>query len=323
MKKILILTKGQQASSSRYRVLIYTHFLKKDNIHSKHYGLSKKPINYLKALFYAPFYDTVFLQRKLLSKLYFNLLRFMAKKIIYDFDDAIFLDSKGNISKNKFNRFSTICRKVDLIFAGNEFLKNFANKLNPNTFIIPTCLDTSKYKIRTTKSKIYYDLVWVGSRSTSKYLENLVPTLELASKEIKNLRLINISDKDLHSSQLEIKNIMWTELGQFRAIKSAKIGLAPLDDSDWSRGKCAFKLLQYASAGLPIISSDIGTNSILLKQYNSGLLVKNKNDWIRNIKKLKKDEAYYNLIAKNSLKMSKSFDIAKNYNDIKKLFLSN
>ena len=115
---------------------------------------------------------------------------------------------------------------------------------------------------------------------------------------------------------------MWTELGQFRAIKSAKVGLAPLDDSDWSKGKCAFKLLQYASSGLPIISSDIGANSILVKKYNSGLLVKTKNDWIKNIKKLKNDKAYYKLIAKNSLEMSKNFDISKNYNEIKKLIFS-
>jgi len=108
MKKILILTKGLQASSSRDRALIYDNCLKEDNIFFKHIGLSKRPLNYLRALINAPFYDVVFLQRKLLSKTYFKLLRFLAKKIIYDFDDAIFLDSKGKISNNKFNRFSTI-----------------------------------------------------------------------------------------------------------------------------------------------------------------------------------------------------------------------
>ena len=319
MKKILILTKGLQSSSSRYRALVYVDYLKKDNIISKHIGLSKRPLNYLKALIYAPFYDMVFLQRKLLSRPYFSFLRFLSKKIIYDFDDAIFLDSKGNISKNKFSKFSTICRNADLIFAGNEFLKKIANKINSNTFIIPTCLDTSQYKIRTLKSKIYFDLVWVGSKSTSKYLENIIPSLEMASRVIKNLRLINISDVHFDSLNLEIKNVKWTELNQYKVIKSAKIGLAPLDNSDWSRGKCAFKLLQYASAGLPIISSDIGKNSILIKEYNAGLLVKNKNDWIENIKKLKNNETYYRLIAKNSLKMSKNFDISKNYNKVKKL----
>ena len=322
MKKILILTKGLQSSSSRYRALVYVDYLKKDNIISKHIGLSKRPLNYLKALINAPFYDVVFLQRKLLSKTYFSFLRFLSKKIIYDFDDAIFLDSKGNISKNKFSKFASICRNADLIFAGNEFLKKIANKFNSNTFLIPTCLDTTQYKIRTLKSKTYFDLVWVGSKSTSKYLENIIPTLEMASRTIKNIRLINISDVVLQSLQLEIRNIKWTELNQYKEIKSAKIGLAPLDDSDWSKGKCAFKLLQYASAGLPIISSDIGTNSILIKKYNSGLLVKNNNDWIKNIKKLKHDKAYYKLIAKNALKMSKSFDIAKNYNEIRKIIFS-
>ena len=156
MKKILILTKGLQASSSRDRALIYENCLKEDNIFFKHIGLSKRPLNYFRTLINAPFYDVVFLQRKLLSKTYFKLLRFLAKKIIYDFDDAIFLDSKGKISKNKFNRFSTICRRADLIFAGNEFLNSYSARFSKKTFTIPTCLDTKKYKIKAIGSNKFF-----------------------------------------------------------------------------------------------------------------------------------------------------------------------
>jgi len=319
MKKILILTKGLQASSSRDRALIYENCLKEDNIFFKHIGMSKRPLNYFRALINAPFYDVVFLQRKLLSKTYFKLLRFLAKKIIYDFDDAIFLDSKGRISKSKFNRFSIICRKADLIFAGNEFLKSYSARFSKKTFTIPTCLDTKKYKIKAIGSSKFFDLVWVGQKTTSKYLVAIIPFLEKANKRFKDLRLINISNVKLESNLIKIKNIAWSESGQYRAIKSAKVGLAPLDNSNWSKGKCAFKLLQYASAGLPIVSSNVGYNSTLIKKYEAGMLVNKDLDWINNIAKLRSDNAIRKKYAKNAIKMSKSFDINTNYKKMKKI----
>jgi glycosyltransferase involved in cell wall biosynthesis len=319
MKKILILTKGLQASSSRDRALIYDNCLKEDNIFFKHIGLSKRPLNYFRALINAPFYDVVFLQRKLLSKTYFKLLRFLAKKIIYDFDDAIFLDSKGKISKNKFNRFSIICSRADLIFAGNEFLNSYSARFSKKTFIIPTCLDTKKYKIKAVGSSKFFDLVWVGQKTTSKYLIEIIPFLEKANKKYKDLRLINISNIKIESDLIKIKNITWSESGQYRDIKSAKVGLAPLDNSNWSKGKCAFKLLQYASAGLPIVSSNVGFNSILIKEYDAGMLVYKDIDWINNIGKLRSDKEIRINYAKNALKMSKNFDINTNYKKMKKI----
>lgn len=319
MKKILILTKGLQASSSRDRALIYEKCLKEDNIFFKHIGLSKRPLNYFIALINAPFYDVVFLQRKLLSKTYFKLLRFLAKKIIYDFDDAIFLDSKGKISKNKFNRFSTICRKADLIFAGNEFLSSYSARFSKKTFTIPTCLDTKKYKIKVIGSNKFFDLVWVGQKTTSKYLIEIIPFLEKANKRFKDLRLINISNIKIESRSIKIKNVTWTESGQYKDIKSAKVGLAPLDNSNWSKGKCAFKLLQYASAGLPIVSSNVGYNSILIKEYESGMLVNKGSDWVNNIAKLRSNVAIRKKYAKNALNMSKNFDININYKKMKKI----
>jgi len=319
MKKILILTKGLQASSSRDRALIYENCLKEDNIFFKHIGLSKRPLNYFRTLINAPFYDVVFLQRKLLSKTYFKLLRFLAKKIIYDFDDAIFLDSKGKISKNKLNRFSTICRRADLIFAGNEFLNSYSARFSKKTFIIPTCLDTQKYKIKAISSNDFFDLVWVGQKTTSKYLIEIIPFLEKANKRFKDLRLINISNIKLVSNSIKIKNVTWTESGQYREIKSAKVGLAPLDNSNWSKGKCAFKLLQYASAGLPIVSSNVGYNGILIKEYESGMLVNKGSDWANNIAKLRSDAITRKKYAKNALNMSKNFDIHINYKKMKKI----
>lgn len=317
MKKILILTKGKHASSSRERILVYGDLLKNDKMSYQHLGLSKRPLNYLKAIFKAPFFDVIFLQRKLVPRIFYKILRILSQKIIYDFDDAIFLDSDGKISIHKFKKFSYICCKSDLIFAGNDFLKKHAEKFNKKTFLVPTCLDISKYNLTAQKDKNFFDLVWIGSKSTSRYLIEIIPFLEKANKKFKDLRLVNISDIKLESDLIKIKNIAWSESGQYREIKSAKVGLAPLDNSNWSKGKCAFKLLQYASAGLPIVSSDVGYNSILIKEYESGMLANKGSDWVNNIAKLRSDVTIRRKYAKNALRMSKDFDINSNYKKMK------
>jgi glycosyltransferase involved in cell wall biosynthesis len=319
MKKILILTKGIHASSSRERALIYTDLLKNDKVDYVHLGLSKKPLNYIKAIIKAPFFDVIFLQRKLVSRIFYKILRIISKKIIYDFDDAVFLDSDGKISSHKFKNFSYICCNSDLIFAGNNFLKEYAEKFNKKTFLIPTCLDISKYKLTVKKDKNFFDLVWIGSKSTSKYLIQILPLLESANKKLKDLRLINISNVNIKSEFIPIKNIIWTEQSQYKELNSAKVGLAPLDNSNWSKGKCAFKVLQYAATGIPIISSNIGVNSILIKEFEAGLLVEKENDWIKHIKKLRSKQNLYKIYKKNAEEMSKMFDINANYKKMKKI----
>ena len=200
-----------------------------------------------------------------------------------------------------------------------EGTKSYSEKFSKKTFIIPTCLDTKKYKIKAIGSSKFFDLVWVGQKTTSKYLVEIIPFLEKANKRFKDLRLINISNIKLESNLIKIKNIAWSESGQYRDIKSAKVGLAPLDNSNWSKGKCAFKLLQYASAGLPIVSSNVGYNSTLIKKYEAGMLVNKDLDWINNIAKLRSDKAIRKKYAKNALKMSKNFDINTNYKKMKKI----
>ena len=319
MKKILILTKGVQSSSSRYRALVYSDLLRNDRVNYHHIGLSKRPLNYLAAIFRAPFFDVIFLQRKLVPRFFFKILRMLSKKIIYDFDDAIFLESNGKVSNHKHKKFSYICSNSDLIFAGNDYLKKHADKFNKKTYLIPTCLDITKYRLSVKNDSNFFDLVWIGSKSTSKYLIEIIPLLEKANKKLKDLRLINISNIELNSEFIPIKNIFWTEMGQYKELKFAKLGLAPLDNSNWSKGKCAFKVLQYAAAGIPIISSNCGVNSILVRKFEAGLLVEKENDWIEHIQKLRSNKNLYKIYKKNAVKMSQLFSLEVNYKKMKNI----
>ena len=143
--------------------------------------------------------------------------------------------------------------------------------------------------------------------------------LESANKKLKDLRLINISNVNIKSEFIPIKNIIWTEQSQYKELNSAKVGIAPLDNSNWSKGKCAFKVLQYAATGIPIISSNIGVNSILIKQFEAGLLVEKENDWIKHIQRLRSKQNLYKIYKKNAEGMSKMFDINANYKKMKKI----
>ena len=313
MIKILFLTKGIHSSSARYRALFYQDFFIKDKYFTTHYGLSKKISNYLLALINVARFDIVFLQRKLVPIPYFFILRFLAKKIIYDFDDAIFLKSNGDLSKKRYKRFKYICEKSDLIFSGNEYLQSFAKKINSHTFILPTCLNTEAYQVKVNKSKEFIDLVWVGHESTVKYLLAVIPNLEKANEKIKKLRIINVSNVALSSKKIKIKNIPWNEMSQYKHIKSAWLGLAPLDDSNWSKGKCAFKILQYSAAGIPILSSNVGVNSKLISHYKNGYLIKKDSDWEKYILKLMANKNLYKNMMKNSENLAKDYDYKKNY----------
>ena len=313
MIKILFLTKGIHSSSARYRALFYQDFFIKDKYLTAHYGLSKKISNYLLAIINAARFDIVFLQRKLVPIPYFFILRFLAKKIIYDFDDAIFLNSNGDLSKKRYKRFKYICEKSDLIFSGNQYLQSFAKKINSQTFILPTCLNTKAYQVKVNKSKEFIDLVWVGHKSTVKYLLAVIPNLEKVNEKIKKLRIINVSNVALSSKKIKIKNIPWNEMSQYKHIKSAWLGLAPLDDSNWSKGKCAFKILQYSAAGIPILSSNIGVNSKLISHYKNGYLIKKDSDWEKYILKLMANKNLYKNMMKNSENLAKDYDYKKNY----------
>src|SRR6056300_18496 len=319
MIKILFLTKGIHSSSARYRAIFYQDFFIKDKYHTTHYGLSKKISNYFLALINAARFDIIFLQRKLVPIPYFFILRFLAKKIIYDFDDAIFLNSSGDFSKKRYKRFKYICKKSDLIFSGNQYLQSFAKKINPKTFILPTCLNTKDYQVKARKSKQYIDLVWVGHKSTVKYLLTVIPLFKKANEKIKKLRILNVSNVNLSSSKLKIKNISWREDTQHKYIKSAWMGLAPLDSSNWSNGKYAFKLIQYSAAGIPTLSSNVGVNGELIRNYKNGVLIKKDTDWGKAIFRLQANKDIYKKMANNCSLLAKEFDQIVNYQNMKSL----
>lgn len=278
-ENILFLSKGERASSTRYRALQYFPYFKTHGWKPEHVTISGGVISVLRALNAARKADVVVLLRKTFPYPVFWLLRKLSKKLFFDFDDAIFCNTDGTDSKTRMNRFKTTVAACDYVFAGNSYLADTARQFNTAVSVIPTSLETKKYTASCDKESDVLCLVWIGSSSTRKYLEEILPQLEQACRKVKHLSLKVIADFELQSSDLNIKTIHWREESEALELCKSHIGIAPMPEDNWTKGKCALKVLQYMAAGLPVISSKSGVNADVIDHQINGYLISNHSEW--------------------------------------------
>jgi glycosyltransferase involved in cell wall biosynthesis len=229
--------------------------------------------------------DLVFVQRKLFSLSFLDLLARCAKKIVFDFDDAIFLRSDGEVSPTRMSRFEKMVAMSDCILAGNRYLAESARALSDKVHLIPTCLDVNRYLIATKKDPLV-TLVWIGSASTSRYLEFHRDKLEALGRAFPELRLKIIGDFEFEMEHLTLEIIPWTQSTEVVALVSSHIGIAPMTDDLWTRGKCALKIIQYMAAGLPVVTSRVGANKEVVVDGQTGYLVDSQEEWVDAIGRL-------------------------------------
>jgi len=289
-KRILFLSKGEQDSSTRYRALQYFSYFKSAGWQPQHVTISGGLIAIIYALISAKQSDVVVLLRKSLPAPILWLLRKVSDRLVFDFDDAIFCNSDGSYSRTRMTRFIKTATMCDHIFAGNAYLAEEASKYNPAVTVAPTSVDTNKYALPRQNKPGTTVLVWIGSSSTRKYLEQALPFLEQASRVIPNLQLDVIADFELKSDHLTINSIAWSESSEAAALSKADIGIAPMPETDWTKGKCALKVLQYMAAGLPVITSKSGVNAYVVEDGVNGYLVSDDAQWSEQIALLSKDK---------------------------------
>jgi len=285
-KRVLFVSKGLHAASTRYRAIDFFSKLKAEAWEPAHFTDSGSLFRRLRLLQLARQVDVVVLVRRTYGPLFRFLLRQAARHLVFTFDDAIFCRSDGGASPRRARRFAATVAKCDLVWAGNRYLADEAGRFNGNVRVVPTAVETDRYRLRVAKPESTLDLVWIGSSSTRKHLLTIVPALERAAEEMPGLRLKIVSDFTLETRSLPVVHIPWSPEAETWELAAAHVGLAPLPDNRFTRGKCGLKVLQYMAAGLPVVSSPTGVNAEIVEHGVTGLLAETGDEWVEALRAL-------------------------------------
>lgn len=211
--------------------------------------------------------------------------------LIFDFDDAIFLPSAGSANGLfrllKFPRKTrTICRLASHVIVGNPYLADYVRQFNDRVTVVPSTIDLEKYKIeRRTDENIPPVIGWSGSFSTLPYLKLLAgPLRKLAREERFRLRVIGAEAPRIEG--VEVENLPWRASTEVADLSTIDIGIMPLPDNEWTRGKCGMKALQYMSLGIPAVCSPVGVNSSIIRDGENGFVASTEEEWVERLTRL-------------------------------------
>ncbi len=295
--KVAAYTKGLNTPSARYRIRQLIPYLEKNGIEVREYPAlfssyprSRKlllPVMGLAALA-ARIPDVVngyrcdisLLQREMLSTIT-TLEPLLKRPIVLDVDDAIFLRRGGKAARR-------LASLVSHVICGNDYVADYFSQWNPSVSIIPTAVDIQRYvpAIDPNNKKGKKVIGWIGTKGNFKYLHEIVPALEKIVSLQPEIRLKIIADqRPDFSGKLahHLDYVPWHPDHDVTEIQSMSVGIMPLSDGDWERGKCSFKMLQYMSCGVPVVVSPVGMNSQVLALGEAGVGAVTEKEWIDGI----------------------------------------
>ena len=311
MLRVLAFTvKPRESADSRYRILQYAAIAERDDIYIDHRSLMGPRyfrwqiqnvhlflrlllypvlilIRLLQVLFLAPKYDTVWISREMAPlgpPVLEQLLVWRCKRVILDVDDALHIPDKESSrliprllrDRGKFGRMAASYTSV---VCGNAYLADFYRRHQAKVQIIPTVVDAERYAKFVPVDGEVTRIGWIGTPLNKHHLQFLYPVLSaLASERRFELVIVGLNeplDWDLPG----IRYMQWNLAEEIQFFAHFDIGIMPLRDSPFARGKCAFKLIQYMAAGLPVIASPVGANCEVVEHGRNGLLASSQEDW--------------------------------------------
>lgn len=243
-------------------------------------------------------WDVIFLFRELLPIGPPFLERLLARKgipIVYDFDDAIFLPDVSEANRQfgwlKWpQKTGLICRLSTHVIVGNRYLRDYVLEHTDRVSVTPTTIDTDSYTLKeSAKIQGLPVIGWSGSLTTLKHLRTVEGALKALKRSL-DFRLKVVGSEAFSISGLEVESKGWNAGSEIDDLKSFDIGIMPLPDDAWSRGKCGLKALQYMAVGVPTVVSPVGVNTEIIEDGKNGFLASSYNEWVERLFTLATDE---------------------------------
>jgi glycosyltransferase involved in cell wall biosynthesis len=241
-------------------------------------------------------YDIIFVQREAIqlgTALFEDALSRTDARLVFDFDDAIWLSNASEANRRfawlkRPGKTSRIISLADMVFAGNEYLMDYASQFNTQVKLVPTTIDTDRYvKGLVPPHRGRVCIGWSGSITTIQHFELMIPILRrLRQRFGEKVYFKVIGDGGYRSDELEIQGVDWNPGTEVDDLSELDIGLMPLPDDEWAKGKCALKGLQYMALGTPTVMSPVGVNADIIRDGLNGFLARSEDDWFEKLSRL-------------------------------------
>jgi len=341
---------GRKGASSRYRLYQYIPLLEKKGIEITVFPLISdgsydifmgirtlnpilKPFvrSFLAAsamikrffhLIKAGSYDVVYIQKDVLPLFYLFILNKLNKNIIFDLDDALY-ENHATIKPSVFsldnlffkfrkNNLDRTLRLAKAVTVTTPYLAEYVRKLNPQVHIITGPIDCSAYKPSSKAASDKTVIGWIGSPVTAKYVQDIIPVFKELQTKHTNIEFHIIGAKPFEARNLNIKFFDWSEGREIELLSDFDIGIMPLTDDKWSRGKGGLKILQYFAMGIPVVCSPVGINNDIVKEGVNGFFAKDNKEWNEKLSRLIENKQLRTELGFNGHKLvEQKFDLKK------------
>jgi glycosyltransferase involved in cell wall biosynthesis len=236
--------------------------------------------------------DVTVLHQIKLSSIEARLFAAYSHGLIFDVDDAIYVRKPRRLgdvpdeSAWRKKKFAATCRWADAVAAGNDVLAGVARDAAKEVVVLPTSIDIASYQPTTAGPADPPTIAWIGSPENLIYLDMIRPALARLAKRHPTLKLRVICSEFPQWGDVAVERVLWNSATEAQSLAGAHIGVMPLTDDAWSRGKCAFKLLQYMAAALPCVASPVGANTEAVLDGFNGFHATDVDEWERSLERL-------------------------------------